>query len=79
MESERGQRHREMNDRLHAYMTNHPHELLPSARKNYPSTPSSPIEESPSSDVVSIGSAGGGVVGKGWKKSVRFSMAMFKD
>ncbi len=69
-----------MNDRLHAYMTNHPHELLPSARKNYPSTPSSPVEEVPALDVVSIGSAGvGGGVGKGWKKSVRFSMAMFKD
>ncbi|KAK0823797.1 hypothetical protein LTR91_008040 [Friedmanniomyces endolithicus] len=80
MDSERGQRHREMNDRLHAYMTNHPHELLPSARKNYPSTPSSPVEEVPGSDVVSVRSAGGGgAVGKGWKKSVRFSMGMFKD
>ncbi|TKA75792.1 hypothetical protein B0A55_06403 [Friedmanniomyces simplex] len=78
MESERGQRHRDMNDRLHAYLTNHPHDLLPSARKNYPSMPSSPVEESPTSDVSSIISAGG-AIGKGWAKSVRFSMAMFKD
>lgn len=35
-ESEMGQRHREMNDRLHLYLTTDPHEVLPSAAKNYP-------------------------------------------
>ncbi|GAB7324068.1 hypothetical protein MBLNU13_g07460t1 [Cladosporium sp. NU13] len=34
--SERGQKHREMNDRFNLYLTTLPHEVLPSAKKNYP-------------------------------------------
>ena len=78
MESERGQRSRDMNDRLHLYMTSLPHEVLPSARKNYPSYPQSPAEDSPPSDASSILSAGG-TIGKGWKKSVRFSQALLRS
>ena len=38
-ESDRGQRHREMNERLYTYLNSHPHEVLPSAAKNYPTYP----------------------------------------
>lgn len=33
---ERSQRNRDMNDRLMLYLSSDPHEVLPSARKNYP-------------------------------------------
>lgn len=35
-ESESAQRHREMNERVQVYLTSRPHEILPSASKNYP-------------------------------------------
>ncbi|KAK3110549.1 hypothetical protein LTR53_015036 [Teratosphaeriaceae sp. CCFEE 6253] len=81
VESERRQRHRDMNERLHIYLTRHPHEILPSAARNYPtfqSAAASPVEESPAWDGLSVMSAGS-AVGKGWKKSVRFSMAMLRS
>lgn len=76
-DSDRGQRHRDMNARLHLYLTTSPHEVLPSARRNYPTYTASPVDESPASDAGSIRSAST-AVSKGWKKSVRFSMAMFQ-
>jgi len=79
-ESNRGQRCREMNERLHLYLTTSPHEVLPSARKNYPSYPSYPStpqdDSPPGSDSASIMSARS-KIGRGWKKSVRFSRGMF--
>ena len=78
MESERGQRYREMNERLHLYLTSPPHETLPSARKNYPTYPASLVYDSPPSDASSVLS-GSGTVGKGWKKSVRFSKALLRS
>lgn len=76
-ESARGQRHREMNERLRLYLTTSPHEVLPSAAKNYPTYIASPVDESPPSDAASIRSATG-LIGNGWKKSVRFSKGMLK-
>lgn len=77
VESERGQRHRDMNERLNLYLTMSPHEVLPSARKNYPTYTSSPVDESSTSDAASMRSATG-LFGKGWKKSVRFSKGMLR-
>lgn len=36
IECERATRSREMNDRIHLYLSSDPHEILPSATKNYP-------------------------------------------
>ena len=77
VQSERGQRHRDMNDRFHMYLTMSPHEVLPSARKNYPTYTGSQFDETTTSDTNSIMSVSSGL-GKGWKKSVRFSRMMFK-
>ncbi|RMY36804.1 hypothetical protein D0866_03688 [Hortaea werneckii] len=44
MESERGQKHRDMNERLSLYLTMSPHEVLPSAKKNYPSPIVLPVD-----------------------------------
>ncbi|EMC93070.1 hypothetical protein BAUCODRAFT_272698 [Baudoinia panamericana UAMH 10762] len=76
-ESERGRRHRDMNERLHLYLTTNPHEVLPSAGKYYPSQASRPVEDKGGSEALSIRSTSGTIV-QGWKKSVRFSHAMFK-
>ena len=79
MESERGQRHREMNERLNLYLQLHPHEVLPSARKNYPTCPQmqSPSEDTTTYDTFSLRSVNG--LGKRWKQSVRLSRAMFSQ
>ncbi|KAK4553588.1 hypothetical protein LTR86_009384 [Recurvomyces mirabilis] len=75
--SDRGQRHREMNERLHLYLTLHPHETLPSARKNYPTYVSSPVDETSTSDGYGSRSSSS-ALSKGLMKSVRFSKNMFK-
>ncbi|QIW95085.1 hypothetical protein AMS68_000603 [Peltaster fructicola] len=72
-ESERGLRQREQNDRFNLYLTSPPHDILPSARRNYPT---SPRDETTDSDGASIVSAGGML--KGWKKSMKFGKGMFK-
>ena len=78
MESERGQRHRDMNERLSLYLSMSPHEVLPSAKKNYPTyTDVATREESPASDVASTKTSSG-LLGKHWRKSVRFSKGVFK-
>jgi len=74
-ESDRAQRQRERNDRLHLYLTTHPHEVLPSAKKNYPNWTERPVEDSTASDSVSVRSTAG-LVSKAWKKRVRFSKTM---
>lgn len=75
--SERGQMHRDRNDRLRLYLTTLPHEILPSARKYYPNSPGSPSELTPpSSDAGSIKSTKN-KLGAGWKKSVRFGRSVF--
>lgn len=70
--SERGQKHRERNDRLHLYLTTSPHEVLPSAAKNYPACSVTPT----SSDSGSIRSTRK-LFGAGWRRSVRFGRSMF--
>lgn len=78
---ERGQRHRDMNDRLHLYLTTDPHTVLPSAKKNYPTSKFPATVEvrdiSPVSDGASVRS-NGSKLGNGWKKSVRLSKGIFK-
>lgn len=73
-ESERGARQRELNDRFHLWLTSHPHEVLPSAMKNYPSTLRD--DSNPESDRASIVSAHGVV--RGWKKTMKLSRGIFK-
>ena len=81
VESDRGQKHREMNERLHLYLNALPHQVLPSARKNYPTYPQGLIttstEETISEDTRSLRSVNN-TLGKQWKKSVRLSKSMFK-
>jgi hypothetical protein len=75
--SERGQKHREMNDRFRQYLTMLPHEVLPSARKNYPGSVASPQNEaSVSADAASMRS-GRRRFGAGWRKSISFGRSMF--
>lgn len=75
--SERGQMHRDRNDRLRLYLTMLPHEVLPSARKYYPNSPPSPGEPTPpSSDAGSVKSTKN-KLGAGWRKSVRFGRSVF--
>jgi hypothetical protein len=73
-ESERSQRHRDRNERFHMYLTSYPHEVLPSARKNYPKSPRDESPSSPESAAVVVRSGG---LSKSWKKSLRFSRGMF--
>lgn len=70
--SERGQKHRERNDRLHLYLTTSPHEVLPSAGKNYPACSVTPT----SSDSGSIRSTRK-FFGAGWRRSVRLGRSIF--
>ncbi|KAM0721168.1 hypothetical protein Q7P37_003455 [Cladosporium fusiforme] len=75
--SERGQMHRDRNDRLRLYLTMLPHEVLPSAGKYYPSSATSPKDMTPpSSDSGSIKSTKNRL-GAGWRKSVRFGRSVF--
>jgi hypothetical protein len=81
-ENERGLRHRERNDRLRLYLTSDPHELLPSARKNYPTYGQSSRDESTTTlDEFSTSSASKrrhssmsnarGLISRGWKSSAK--------
>ena len=76
VESDRVQRDRSMNERLELYLRSHPHEVLPSAKKNYPtcsqpaSEESSPIER----PLVRRTSSG---LSKKMKQSWRMSKGVF--
>ena len=75
--SERGHKHREMNDRFNLYLTTLPHEVLPSAKKNYPGYVAPTQCSRPmSSDSASIRGSRK-LFGAGWRKSVRFGRSMF--
>jgi len=75
--SERGQRHREMNDRFRQYLTMLPHEVLPSARKNYPGYVASPQNETPVvPDAASLKSSRRRF-GASFRKSISFGRSMF--
>ena len=82
-ESDRAQRDRGMNERLDIYLRSLPHEVLPSAAKNYPtysqssSGSSSAAEESAVSEFPLIRRTSSGL-SRRWKKSVRLSRDMFR-
>lgn len=54
------------------YLSHDPHEVLPSALKYYPSSPTEERTERAG------GLPGGRVVAKGWRKGVKFGRGIFK-
>nr|POE50700.1 hypothetical protein CFP56_16215 [Quercus suber] len=83
IENERAQRHREMNDRLNLYLTTDPHEVLPSAKKNYPTYGTSPVSSpdefvSAASDSASLRSGTTAMFGQWRKKSNKLGRGLFK-
>ena len=75
-ESDMGQRHRNMNERLNLYLLTHPHELLPSAAKNYPTTSQLQSLENTSADEPMLRRADSGLKRR-LKNSVRMSRSIF--
>ncbi len=75
-ESEAGQRHREMNERLEIYLTTHPHEILPSAAKNSPTySRTSTVKSQTAGQMAGSSARGSGAkVASRFKKSVRLSV-----
>jgi hypothetical protein len=83
VENDRGQKHRDMNERLEIYLRLQPHEVLPSAKKNYPtysqvSSTASSADDSASSEFPLIRRSSSGL-SKHWKKSVRLSRGIFRS
>lgn len=77
--AEKGQRHREQNERLALYLTSMPHEVLPSARKYYPTSSTSSSEDGSASEgISSCRRRDSGLSSKRWSRSFRLSRAMFK-
>lgn len=76
-ESDDGQRHKDMNERLHLYVNLDPHELLPSAARNYPTYPQAQSSDNTSSDEPTPLRRTDSVLKKRWRKSVRLSRTMF--
>ena len=77
LESDRGQKHRDMNDRLHLYLLSDPHEVLPSARKNYPSYPQGASGAAASSNAPPLKRTST-ALSNGWKRSVKLSVNTLK-
>lgn len=79
-ESERVQRHRDMNDRLFTYINSHPHEVLPSAAKNYPTYPQWQSVQSPAQtvDEGSIVRRHSRALSAQWRRRVRSSVSFIK-
>ena len=75
-ESDRGERHRQMNERLHLYLNAYPHEVLPSAAKNYPTYPQVQPSENTSSDEPVL-QRSDSALKRRWRKSVKLSRTMF--
>ena len=75
--SDQGQRHRDMNERLHTYLTLDPHELLPSAAKNYPTYSRAQVEDNGSSELPALKQTNS-VLKRQWRRSVRISQGFFK-
>lgn len=81
-------RDRGMNERLDLYLSLHPHEVLPSARKNYPTysncssaantAPSSSAEDSAAVEFPLMRRTSSGL-SKKWRKSVRLSRDFFRS
>ena len=78
--AEKGQRHRDMNERLAIYLTSMPHDVLPSARKYYPTYASSSSEEGSSASEQGTGCRRRDSVmsARRWSKGLKLNRAMFK-
>ncbi|EME88623.1 uncharacterized protein MYCFIDRAFT_209859 [Pseudocercospora fijiensis CIRAD86] len=87
VELERATRARDMNDRLHVYLSCDPHEVLPSAKKNYPTyaTAIQRAEEAAANSSDGPSSRKSSLIRRqsltrGWKRmSHRFSFSSFSD
>lgn len=79
-ESDRLQRDRDMNDRLHMYINSHPHEVLPSAAKNYPTYPQwqSVQSSAPAPVDASIVRRHSRALSAQWKRRFRSSVSFVK-
>ena len=75
--SDQGQRHRDMNERLHRYLNTYPHEILPSAAQNYPTYPQAEIQDTSSSDVPALQKTNSAFKRR-WRQSVRLSQTVFR-
>lgn len=78
--AEKGRQHRDQNDRLAIYLTSLPHEVLPSAKKYYPTYAAAGVC---SSEESSSASEGMGLCrrresGKRWTRNLKFGRGMFK-
>ena len=76
VESDRVQRDRSMNERLELYLRSHPHEVLPSAKKNYPTYSSSSSDEISPLEAPLLRRTSSGL-SKKWKQSWRMSKGVF--
>lgn len=77
--AEKGQRHRDQNERLAVYLTSMPHDVLPSARKYYPMYANSSSEEGSASDHMSgCRRRDSGRPSMRFSRSFGFNRAMFK-
>lgn len=70
--NDRRREHRDRNDRLMLYLSRDPHEVLPSALKNYPSSPTEEVTDS------SGGLPGTKAVSRGWRKGLKLGRGIFK-
>jgi len=82
VEGDSTQRGRDMNERLDIYLRSLPHEVLPSAAKNYPtysqsSSASTSADETTLAEFQMIRRTSSGL-SRGWKKSLRFSIGMLR-
>ncbi|KAF2167979.1 hypothetical protein M409DRAFT_53916 [Zasmidium cellare ATCC 36951] len=84
IEVDRSQRAKDMNDRINIYLSSDPHEVLPSAKKNYPTYAAaiarieSSSQESSSTN-TSLFLKRRGSFSRGWKRmSGRFNSSLFK-
>ena len=85
---DRVRRHQLRNDRLLFYLTTDPHEVLPSAKKNYPTYPSFPaslsfrnsskLDQNTGSDSRHLINSGGAFA-RGWKKSMQLGKGLFRS
>ena len=63
-----------MNERLEIYLSYDPHEVLPSAAKNYPTYASSQARQNEGSSGPAPVKRTGSALSKRWRRSVRYSV-----
>ena len=78
IESQRAQKHREMNERLEVYLSSHHHEVLPSAKKNYPVRAQTLPEAGTPLDRPALKRTSTALSNR-WRRSVRVSVDMFRS